>query len=117
MRVQVFVVEALSLAHHQHAAKGRQARREVNHQPAAKVKRPELLDPAVGPPHPVRHRVVDQRRPEQHEDKVRREPDPFGDRPRDERCRKNSDEHLEQHEELMRNQRCHGRVWVERRPH
>ncbi len=104
------MVQAPSLPDHPHAAQGGQTRGHMHDQPAAKIERAKLLDPAAGPPDPVRDRVVDERRPEHREDQVRRELHPLDDRPGNEGHCKNRHEQLEEHEELVRYQRGHRRV-------
>ena len=84
--------------------------------PAREVERAELEEPAAVGPHPVRDRVVDERRPEQDERDVRRELHALGERARDERRRDDREHHLERDERERRDRPVRPRVASPRSP-
>ena len=72
---------------------------------AGEVERAEVAQPAADAPDPVRHRRVDERRPEQAEDDERLEALALGEGAGDQRRRDDGEHHLEGHEGRVRDRR------------
>ena len=102
------VLEAL--ADHQRADERRDAGREVDDRAAREVERAHLEEPALVGPDPVRDRHVDERRPREDEDDVRRELHALGERAGDERRRDDREHHLERHERQRRHRTVRRRL-------
>ena len=89
----------LALAEHDHAGETGDAGVDVHHGAAREVEHAERGEPAVGRPHPVRHRHVDAQRPQRHEHEHRGELDALGERAGDQRRRDDREHELEHHED------------------
>ena len=96
------VVVALAASEQQAENERRNARRDMDHVAARKVNGTHLCQQPAAPDH-VRHRVVDDEGPEDHEEEERLEAHASGDRPGDERGRDDREHHLEQGEDQQRN--------------
>ncbi len=73
----------------------------VDDRAACEIERAHVGEPAAAP-HPVRHRRVDEERPQDDENEIRREAHPLDDRAGDERGRDDAERALIGHEQVMR---------------
>jgi hypothetical protein len=80
---------------------GRHAGVDVHHRAPREIEHPLRHQPSAAP-HPVRHRRVDEQRPQHDERDVRSEAHPLHDGPRDERGRDDGEGALVRHEEQVR---------------
>ena len=93
---------ALALANQHAEREARDTRENVDDEAASEVERAELREEAAAPD-PMCHRVVDQDRPEQDEQRERAELHALGKRSRDERRRDDGEHALERDEREFRN--------------
>jgi len=85
---------AFALAQSLHDRQRRQARRQVNHEPAGKIEHPQFCQPAASPD-PMGQRIVDEQGPEQDESEIAAELHALGDRTADQGRRDDGEHALE----------------------
>ena len=88
------------------ATKRRGTGADVHHRATREIERTELVQPAVRRPHPMRERIVDERRPHERERGEHHESNPLHDRSRDQRDRDAGEHRLEPDEREMRDRRA-----------